>query len=66
MIEKIKARILDIEKTMQDLVTQHTVLAGHLAEAKHLLEMAEKYQEENLLAECSELVHNPVNEVFAD
>ena len=45
MIDKIKERIAEIEKAVQDLVSQHSVLIGHLSEAKHLLMIAEQVVE---------------------
>ncbi len=42
MIDKIKARIAEIEAHLLSLVQQHTAASGNLAEAKHFLEMAEK------------------------
>lgn len=42
MIEQIKQRIAELEKSLQQVVANHSMLVGHLNEAKHLLEMAEK------------------------
>lgn len=66
MLEKIKARIAEIEKAMSDLVSQHHVLSGHLNEAKHLFEMASKLSNEMAPESCetqvSESVDNIVDE----
>ncbi len=46
MLDKIKARIIEIEDAMKNLVAQHATLSGHLTEAKYFLDMATKAAEE--------------------
>ena len=57
MLEQIKARIAEIEAAIQQLVVQHGTLQGHLAEAKHFLDMADKVADDVVPA-------NPVTEVL--
>lgn len=45
MIEQIKERIAELEKGIQNLVTNHTMWTAQLAEAKHMLDMATKAAE---------------------
>jgi len=42
MIEKIEARIKEIETALQNCQAQHAQLVGHLAEAKNFLVMSEQ------------------------
>ncbi len=67
MLEKVKARIAEIEKAMQELVAQHGTLSGHLNEAKFFLDMATKATEEvapeSCVAEGLEAVDNVVDEI---
>ncbi len=70
MLEQIKARITEIEAAMQNLVTQHSTLMGHLNEAKHFLDIAEKLAvssgADNLLTECVEVCDKVVDEVIPE
>ena len=62
MIEQIKVRITELEAAIQNLVTNHTAWSAQLAEAKHLLEMAEKLCGESCVSEAVEPVDNVVND----
>jgi butyrate kinase len=42
MLEQIQSRITEIETAIQNLVQNHAILTGHLAEAKNFLDMATK------------------------
>ncbi len=67
MLEQIQARIAEIEKAMQELVTQHSTLSGHLNEAKFFLDMATKSAEviapTSCATECLEVVDKVVDEI---
>lgn len=52
MIEQIKTRIKELETAIQDLITKHTAWTAQLAEAKYLLEMAEKVSHEVAPESC--------------
>jgi len=45
-VASLEARIAEIEKAMVQLVQNHTVLTGHLTEAKHLLDLAKGVADE--------------------
>lgn len=62
MIEQIKTRITELETAIQDLITKHTAWTAQLAEAKYLLEMAEKHCAESCVEDDQEVVDNVVNE----
>lgn len=57
MLEQIRERIAQIEKSIQELVQNHAVLTGHLNEARSFLEMASKAGDEVL-------PENPVSDVL--
>ncbi len=67
MLEQIKARIAEIETAIQQTITQHGALTGHLAEAKHFLDMATKTAEvvapANPVTDVLEAVDNVVDVV---
>lgn len=56
MLDKVQARIKEIEKAIESLLSQHAALSGHLAEAKHMLKLIEETG--NVVAPG-----NPVSEV---
>jgi hypothetical protein len=66
MIEQIKVRITELEAAIQNLVTNHTAWSAQLAEAKHLLEMAEKHCSESCESKDPEAVDNVVDETPAE
>jgi hypothetical protein len=68
MLEQIKARITEIETAITQLVANHATLTGHLAEAKHFLDMATKVADEvapgNPVTDVLDVVDHVVDEVF--
>lgn len=70
MLEQIKARITQIETEMQTLVSQHTILTGHLNEAKHFLDMLSKVSSElapdNSVTDAIQIVDKIVDEVIPE
>lgn len=62
MIEQIKTRITELETAIQNLITNHTAWTAQLAEAKFLLEMAEKHCSESCVEDAQEVVDNVVIE----
>lgn len=69
MIEQIKERIAELEKGIQNLVTNHTMWTAQLAEAKHMLDMATKAAEvilpESCVTHAFEAVDKVVDETAA-
>lgn len=67
MIEQIKERISELEKGIQNLVTNHTMWSAQLAEAKHMLDLAMKASEavapESCVSAVLEVVDNVVNAI---
>ena len=67
MKEQIQARITEIETAIQNLVQNHAILTGHLAEAKNFLDMATKGVEmiapESCVSEALEVVDGIVNAI---
>ncbi len=67
MLEQIKARIIEIEAAIQETVSRHAVLTGHLTEAKHFLDMAAKISQElapdNVVTECLQVADNIVDAI---
>lgn len=61
MLEQIKARILELEEHLKQLVQSHTTASGQLAEARIMQEMAEKAAEQPEI-EAAEVVDNAVEE----
>lgn len=66
MIEQIKERISELEKGIQNLVTNHTMWTAQLAEAKHMLDLATKAAEivapTSCVSEALEAVDKVVDE----
>ena len=68
MLEQIKARIAEIEAAIAQAVQNHSTLVGHLAEARHFLDMATKIADEvapaNPVTDVLNVVDHVVDEVL--